>query len=172
MGACGQNPLSAHHVGRVKGDGNCLWRSLGHLAHIEWQTLKTRVLAEAPTLSAEWCAYWKVSNSEYDKAVAVQQPNEAWGSEIGIALAAKHLQRPIVVVTPAIVWLVTIGSPDLQKPLIIRLQSEHYDPIKQAPSQALLHALAERHPRKHATFALAGRSDHQYSDFLEHQLLR
>ena len=53
-------PLPYQHLvwGRVKGDGNCFWRSLGQLTSNEWPILKNAILALAPTLANEWCSYF------------------------------------------------------------------------------------------------------------------
>ena len=36
--------------GRVKGDGNCYWRSLGQLTNNEWPALKAAILSIVPPL--------------------------------------------------------------------------------------------------------------------------
>ena len=46
--------------GRVKGDGNCLWRSIAHLTNTQWTEVKRAALALSPTLQDAWCAYFKV----------------------------------------------------------------------------------------------------------------
>ena len=40
--------------GRVKGDGNCLWRSAAFLTKTDWASTKKSALALAPSLSVAW----------------------------------------------------------------------------------------------------------------------
>ena len=151
-------PLPFQHLmwGNVKGDGNCLWRSIAALVREDWVTMKRRVLAEAPTLAAEWCKYFQVSQEEYEKAVTDQEPDFAWGTEIGIALAARNLKRAIVVVTPATIWMVSVGEVDLQSPLVIRLKGQHYDPLRHKITSAMIGAIEASTAASTAHLHLAG----------------
>ena len=141
--------------GRVKRDGNCLWRSIASLINANWETIKQQTLAQAHTLSDAWCDLFHTTPTEYQAlAQACEAPN-AWGNEVALALLAKTLQRQIVVVSTPVVWVVSSGE-CLHQPLIIRLANRHFDPLQQAPTSAILSAIRAAHSADTAHLHLAG----------------
>ena len=135
-------PFKCVTWGRVKGDGNCLWRSVAQLTNADWAATKKAALALAPTLSATWCQYFHVSAAEYEGLVAAMQPEFAWGNELALALLSAYFHRAVIVVTPGVVWKVVVGVAE-QPPLIIRLQNRHYDPIQQKITMAMHDAIRD-----------------------------
>ena len=135
-------PLPFRHVawGRVKGDGNCLWRSVSSLTNTDWKATKTATLALAPTLRDTWTKYFKISPTEYDNLIKAMEPDCAWGNELGLALLSSYFHRKIVVITVAEVWVTSVGCPT-QPPLLIRLLNKHYDPIQQQLTTEMIDAV-------------------------------
>ena len=68
------------------------------------------------------------------------RPQDAWGTEIALALLSASLKRKIVTITPGATWIVSVGS-DEAPPLFLRLQNRHYDPLQQIPTAAMLEAV-------------------------------
>ena len=153
-------PTPYQHLiwGRVKGDGNCYWRSLGQLTNSEWPTIKAAVLGLGPTLNSEWTSYFKSPAGEYEKQLAAMQPPDAWANEIALALTSKHFRRPVITVTDSTIWMVKVGEVDMRIPLILRLKDKHYDPVRQAPTPAILGSLLMATPADTYHLSLNGGS--------------
>ena len=141
--------------GRVKGDGNCLWRSIASLINANWETIKRQTLAQAHTLSDAWCDLFHTTPMEYQALAQACEPPNAWGNEVALALLAKTLQRQIVVVSTPVVWVVSSGE-NLHQPLIIRLANRHFDPLQQAPTSAILTAIRAAHSADTAHLHITG----------------
>ena len=142
--------------GRVAGDGNCFWRSIAQLLQKDWQQVKKEVLHGAPALAAVWAAYFSTTSEDFLQHAKHLGEKDVWGSEIAAALVAARYKKPVLIVTPGVIWRVTVGDCDLKAPLVIRLAAKHYDPIKQTLSPALLAAVAAAVPADTSHLQLEG----------------
>ena len=142
--------------GRVAGDGNCYWRSIGQLIGRDWQGLKREILGGGPALAAAWTGYFGGTLDDYSSHIQKLQGKDVWGSEVAAALTAAWAKRPVVIVTAAVIWSVTVGTCDMEAPLVVRLAAKHYDPLKQMLSPALLAAVASAVPADTTHLKLEG----------------
>ena len=140
---------------RVKGDGNCLWRSVSQLISVPWEEIKRATLQNPSALRGAWTGYFKVSEPEYDALAASLLPKDAWGNELALALLSAHLQTPLVIVTPGVIWTVSVGH-STAKPLFLRLKDKHYDPIAQQPTKAMMQAYQAAKPAQTDHLNLSG----------------
>ena len=140
------DPSPFTHVvwGRVKGDGNCYWRSLALITGRPWNLLKQEILAVGPKLCAAWCEFFKVSSEEYQRLLNDMRGPDAWANELALALTALHLEAPVIVVgTP--VWLVQLSTQPTM-PIVLHLAKGHFSPIKQRITDPMISALQRATP--------------------------
>ena len=84
--------------GRVRGDGNCLWRSAGQILDLPWQQVKEAAMAQAPTTKPLWQAFFpSTTEQEWNAQMTAANPN-AFANEVSCALLAKAYDRPVAIV--------------------------------------------------------------------------
>ena len=155
------NPSPFSHVvwGRVKGDGNCYWRSLALVTGRPWNLLKQEILARAPALSDAWCQYFKCTTEEYQRQVAEMLPPDAWAGEIAIALASLHLEAPVIVVASPQVWVASMNAQPTM-PIILKLEKGHFSPIKQKITNEMITAMQQASQVTTSHLSLKGGATH------------
>ena len=86
------------------------------------------------------------------------RPVDSWGNELALALLSASLKRKVITITPATIWIVSIGAEELP-PLFLRLRDRHYDPLQQTPTASMLEAVSAAKPAVTNHLNLEGGAD-------------
>ena len=129
-------PQSFAHImwGRVRGDGNCFWRAIGQVLDVPWPQVKEKAFAESERVKPLWLQHFKATEAIWQKLVAVNSPN-AYANEACCSLVAAAYKRPVVIVADGnhifSTWVGDVNQMSWEAALVVRLHSEHYDPMIQ-----------------------------------------
>ena len=113
--------LRAYHL-QVKGDGNCLWRSVARFTNMKWYKLKDRTIkhmkANIPQNSDEFNEIRKLSR------------RNAWGNYMALCGIASLLNRPIKVVTQQAIVCIDPPQGSSDEAIHLSLNKCHYSPMQ------------------------------------------